>query len=74
MFFGIPPFNYRQKLEETSKLPRIEVSEKKFIKLCIENGITKEKAEFQAKMCKGLHSHIQLGNQMVGIKQCKDLN
>lgn len=68
MFGGIP-FNYREKLEETGKLPHIEVSEEEFVKIMVENGHTEKEAKFQAKISRIMEAHTQIGNQMVMCKK-----
>ncbi len=50
-------------------LPHVEVTRDEFIKMMMDSGLTKEKAESQAVFCQALGSHCMIGEQMVGIKE-----
>lgn len=67
--FGMGAGRYRQMMDEAAKLPSIEVTREEFIRLSVEAGVPKEKAEFNATIAKGLGSHTRIGDQMVGIKE-----
>lgn len=58
-----------KKFEEGKKLPYKSVTEEEFTKLCIENGMTEEKAKLQAGICKVLGSYIQLKDQNIMIRE-----
>ena len=60
-----------KELHEMKSLPEIEVSEDEFVRLMMEAGATKEKAEFQARISKGLGSSVRIGQQLVTIKKEK---
>jgi hypothetical protein len=49
-------------------LPSVEVTREEFVNLMIEDGVSQEEAEFQAKMCKGLGSSVRIGGKLVSIK------
>jgi hypothetical protein len=52
--------------------PTLMVAEAELLRLLIENGHSEKEAKFQVKMCKGLGSHIQIGDKMYGIKSDDD--
>jgi len=52
-----------------AKLPYVEVTREEFIARLIAIGETAEKAEQTAKIAEGLGSHIEINNEMVGIKR-----
>ena len=58
-----------KEFHETKSFPEIEVSEDEFVRLMIESGTTKEKAEFHARISKGLGSSVRIGQQLVKIKK-----
>ncbi len=58
---------YLSMREKAKNLPEIEVDKEEFIRLMMETGITREKAEFHAKICLGMGSAVMIGEQMVKI-------
>lgn len=63
---------YKRKTKQVENLPHIEVSEEEFIRLCLDNGFTEEKANFQLKMAKGLGSYMECGDKMIAVHRPKD--
>jgi tRNA-dihydrouridine synthase len=55
--------------ERAAKLPYVEVTREEFVARLIAKGETPEKAEQTAKIAEGLGSHIEINNEMVGIKK-----
>lgn len=66
--FSHNPKWFSDKMRETSELPHIKVTKAEFIKLFVKNGGKKKDAIFQANICEGLGSSVQIGKQMVSIK------
>jgi hypothetical protein len=44
-----------------------KVSEPEFIRLCLENGMTEEKARIHTRICKELDKKMILGEEMISI-------
>ena len=53
-------------------LPYVEVTKEEFIRRLVAQGETQAKAEQSATIAEGLGSHIEIGEEMVGIKKCSE--
>lgn len=60
---------YYESKSRAAKLPYVEVTREEFVARLIAQGETPEKAEQTAKIAEGLGSHIEINNEMVGIKK-----
>lgn len=49
-------------------LPEVEVTREQFIDKMMATGVTKEKAESHATICKLMGSSVMIGEEMVSIK------
>lgn len=54
--------------ERSAKLPHVTVTREEFIRRLVERGESQEKAEQMATVAEGLGSHVEIGDEMVGIK------
>ena len=65
MFGGFGMHQYMKGMH--GNLPRIEVTEKDFIRMMVATGKTEDEAKAQAGFCKMLGSSVMIGEQMVSI-------
>lgn len=66
MFHYIP--HYIKERELAKRLPSRIVEHEEFVRLSVENGVEKEKAEFQGRISKALGSYTRVGNEMLQVK------
>lgn len=60
---------YYESKGRAAKLPYVEVTREEFIAKLVARGETQAKAEQTAAIAAGLGSHIEIGEEMVGIKK-----